>query len=398
MVRISIKPSSVINLMWSEKYRPKHIFQMIGNEESRSSIIEWFAKWKKGTKPLLLTGPPGIGKTTISYLVAKQFGYDVISLNASDIRNKSKIKEILTPVLDNVSVLGKPMIFVDEVDGIHGRNDYGGVGALVEILKEPTVPIVLAANDDTSDKMKNIKKTVKTISFKKIPPRLLRIYLEHILKKENVKLSPGSLYKVIDKSRGDIRSMINFTQSLTTGFDVETEISFETMNVEEGVNTFFKAKSIEEARLILYSLQIDPRQKIDAFYSSVITSNLDSSIFAKYLEIISEADMLYGKILKTQNWRLLRYLNDILIKLYHNDDRIRYSQYNLSWPLLNRIRWDSSKIKSLSSIMAKKLHFSSSVFVTLCLPYFLFCIKNKSLTTELTENFDDIITKEIGLQ
>jgi len=101
--------------------------------------------------------------------------------------------------------------------------------------------------------------------------------------------------------------------------------------------------------------------------------------------------------MKTQNWRLLRYLNDILIKLYRNDDRIRYSQYNLSWPLLNRIRWDGAKIKSLSSVMAKKLHFSSSAFVTLCLPYVLFCIKNKTLELELQETFGDIIEKEIGL-
>ena len=72
----------------------------------------------------------------------------MIGLNASDVRSKSRINEILTPVLGNVSVLGTPMIFVDEVDGIHGRGDYGGVEALVDILKEPTVPIVLAANDD----------------------------------------------------------------------------------------------------------------------------------------------------------------------------------------------------------------------------------------------------------
>ena len=52
--------------------------------------------------------------------------------------------------------------------------------------------------------MKGIKKVVKTISFKKIPPRLLRVYLENILKKEGAKLSPGLLIKVIDKSRGDV--------------------------------------------------------------------------------------------------------------------------------------------------------------------------------------------------
>jgi len=383
--------------MWSEKYRPQIISDMVGNEESRAAIMEWFAKWKKGTKPLLLVGPPGIGKTTMAYLLAKQFGYDMIGLNASDIRSKSRINEILTPVLGNVSVLGTPMIFVDEVDGIHGRGDYGGAAALIDILKEPTVPIVLAANDDTQDKMKSIRKVVKTIYFKRLPPRLLRVYLENILKKESAKLSPGSLIKVLDKSRGDIRSMINLTQSLVTGFNPQTETSFESINVEDGVNAFFKANSIEEARGVLYSMQIDPRKKIDAFYSSIITSNLDNIALAKYLEIISNADMLYGKIMKTQNWRLLRYLNDVLIELYQNDDRIRYSQYNLSWPLLNRIRWDRNKIKSLSFVMAKKLHLSSSAFVTLCLPYVLFCIKNKTLELEIEETFGDIIEKEIEL-
>jgi replication factor C large subunit len=381
--------------MWSEKYRPQNISDMIGNEESRSLIIEWFTKWKKGTKPLLLVGPPGIGKTTIASLTAKQFGYDMISLNASDVRSKSRLNEILSPVLGNVSILGVPMIFIDEVDGIHGRGDYGGAEALIEILKEPTVPILLAANSDTSDKMKSIKKVVKTISFKPIPPRLLKICLENILKKENAKLSPGSMIKVLDRSHGDIRSMINLSQSLVTGFNPQTEKSFESINVEDGINAFFKANSLDEARSVLYSMQIDPKLKIDAFYSSIITSNLDNNTLAKLLEIISEADILYGKIMKTQNWRLLRYLNEILIGLYQNDERIRYAQYNLSWPLLNRIRWDGKKIKALSSIMAKNLHISSSTFVTICFQYMLLCIKNKKLKLELEDTFDDILEKEI---
>ncbi|PIW33421.1 MAG: replication protein C [Nitrosopumilales archaeon CG15_BIG_FIL_POST_REV_8_21_14_020_37_12] len=383
--------------MWSEKHRPQNVSDMIGNEESRAAIMEWFAKWKKGTKPILLVGPPGIGKTTIAYLTAKQFGYDMIGLNASDVRSKSRINEILSPVLGNVSVLGTPMIFVDEVDGIHGRGDYGGAEALIQILKEPTVPIILAANSDSSEKMKSIKKVVKTIYFKPIPPRLLRIYLQNILKKEAAKLSPGSLIKVIDKSHGDIRSMINLAQSFVTGFNPQTEQSFESVNVEDGVNAFFKAKSIDEARSVLYSMQIDPRQKIDAFYSSVITSNLDNHMFADLLDVLSQADALYGKIMRTQNWRLLRYLNEILIKLYKNDERIRYSQYNLSWPLLNRIRWDGRKIKALSLLMAKKLHLSSSTFVTICLPYLLFCVKNKTLEVVLDTEFDDIVEKEIEL-
>lgn len=368
---------------------------MIGNEESRSAIVEWFTKWRKGTKPILLVGPPGIGKTTMAYLMAKQFNYDMIGLNASDVRSKSRINEILTPIMGNTNMLGLPMIFVDEVDGIHGRGDYGGAEALIRILKDPTIPIVLAANSHTSDKMKNIKKVVKTIYFKPIPPRLLRIYLGNILAKENSKLSPGSMIRVLDKSNGDIRSMINLAQSLATGFNPQTDTAFESIDIESGINAFFKANSIEEARGILYQMRIDPRQKIEAFYSSIITSSLDAQTLAASLDVISRADLLYGRITKTQNWRLLRYLNEILVNLYRKDDRIRYTQYSLSWPLLNRIRWDGRKIKTLSALLARKLHMSSSSFAAICFPYMLFCMKNKQLEQNLGDAFVDILEKEI---
>ena len=383
--------------MWSEKYRPQRISDMVGNEQARASVVEWFAKWKKGTKPLLLVGPPGTGKTTIANIVSTQFGYDVIGLNASDARSKSRINEILLPVLGNVSVLGTPMIFIDEVDGIHGRSDFGGAAALVDVLKEPTVPILLAANSDTADKMKNIKKATTTVRFKKIPPRLLQVYLQSILNRQGATLSPGSIIKVIDRSRGDIRSMINLAQSLVTGFNPQTDQSFESLDVEDGINAFFKANSVEEAKSVLYSMQIDPRNKINAFYSSIVTSKLDAGVLARYLQVLSDADMLLGRIMKTQNWRLLRYLNDILIRLYQKDAQVRYSQYNLSWPLLNRIRWDGAKIKALSSVMARQLHLSSSAFVTLCLPFVLSCIKYNTLQLDLEETFADIIKKEMDM-
>lgn len=382
-------------MMWSEKHRPQNISDMIGNEEARTAFVEWFAKWKKGTKPILLVGPPGIGKTTISNLAGKQFGYDMISLNASDVRTKSRITQVLTPVLGNITVLGRPMIFVDEVDGIHGRADFGGAEALIKILKEPTIPIVLGANSDTSDKMKSIKKVVKTIYFRPLPPRLLRLCLENILKREGAKLSPGSLIKIIDESRGDIRSMINSTQAHVTGFNPPTERSFETLDVEAGVNAFFKANSIDEARSVIYSMSINPREKINAFYSTIITSNLSKEESGKMLEVLSDADMLYGKIMKTQEWRLLRYLDEILLGLYKKGTSIRYSRYNLSWPLLNRLRWDGRTIKALVSALAKNMHVSKSTFATFYFPYILFMIKNKQLDLELEENYSEIIEKEI---
>lgn len=384
-------------MMWSEKHRPKKIIDMVGNEEARKSFVDWLVKWKKGVKPVLLVGPPGIGKTTLAQLAAKEFGYDLIGLNASDVRNKANIEEILTPLLGNVTLLGKPMIFVDEVDGIHGRADFGGVEALIKILKEPTVPIILAANSAQSDKMKNIKKATKPIYLKPLPPRLLGLYLQKVLKEEGATLGPGATIKIIIESRGDIRSLLNMAQAHVTGFDPQTEKSFETLDIDAAINAFFKAKSKEEAQVVLYSLRIDPREKINAFYSSVVSSNLQNRDLAKMLDVISEADMLYGKIMRTQEWRLLRYLDNILLRLYGENLPIQFSQYNLSWPLLNRLRWDGRTIKTLGALLAKKFHVSQSTIATFYLPYILFCIKNKKLEMELSPEYNEIIQKEIEL-
>lgn len=384
-------------MMWSEKYRPQSLMDMIGNEEARTLFVEWFGKWKKGAKPLLLVGPPGIGKTTLANLAAKQFGYDMISLNASDVRNKQRIQEILNPVLGNTSLLGSPMIFVDEVDGVHGRSDFGGAEALIDILKEPTVPIILAANSESSDKMKSIKKATKTIYLKPLPPRLMQLYLQKILQKENAKLSPGSLVKLVMKSRGDIRSMINSAQALVTGFEPQTEKSFEILDIEEGINSFFKANSLDEARLILYSLRIDPREKIDAFYSSIISSSIPQDQMQQMLLVLSEADLLYGRIIRTQQWRLLRYLDAILVGLYKKDLPVRYSRFNLPWPLLNRLRWDGKNIKNLASNMTKILHVSKSTFATFYFPFILFLIQNKKLDLNIDESYNELLEKEIKL-
>ena len=384
-------------MMWSEKYRPQRLIDLIGNEDARKSFVEWFKKWRKGTKPLLLVGPPGIGKTTMANLASRDFNFDMISLNASDVRNKKNIQEILEPVLGNQTILGQPMIFIDEVDGIHGRSDYGGVEALINILKESTIPIILAANNGSSDKMKKIKKVVKTIVLRPLPPRLLRLYLNMILEKENAQINPGILIKLISKSNGDIRSMLNSSQALVTGFEPSIERTFESLDIEEGINAFYKSQSIDEARVVLYSMRIDPREKINAFYSSIITSSISHLEMENFLQIISEADLLYGRIMKTQEWRLLRYLDSILLGLYKKDTTIRYSQYNLSWQILNRLRWDGSKFKAISKNLSKQLHISSSTFATFYLPYILFCMKNDFLELELDDAYDELIEKEIEL-
>ena len=218
-----------------------------------------------------------------------------------------------------------------------------------------------------------------------------------VLEKESAQINPVRLIKLISESNGDIRSMLNSAQALVTGFEPLTERTFESLDVEEGINAFYKAQSIDEARAVLYSMRIDPREKINAFYSSIITSNISNLELEKFLQVISEADMLYGRIMKTQQWRLLRYLDSILLSLYKKDIAIRYSKYNLSWQVLNRLRWDGSKFRSISGNFSKQLHISSSTFATFYLPYILLCMKNNFIELEFDGIYNELVEKEIEL-
>ncbi len=383
-------------MMWSETYRPKGIAYMVGNEEARATLVEWFTKWKKGLKPVLLVGPPGVGKTTAAILAANSFGYDIVGLNASDMRNKAGIHDTLYPILGNLSVRGTPMIFVDEVDGIHGRNDFGGAEALLKILKEPTIPIILAANSASSKKMKSIAKACKVIKFNPLSPRLLRMYLQNVLKIEGATLDTQSIMHVLSSSNGDMRSMMNMAQAFVGGFLPDTEKPFITLDAQTGVEMFFKSKTKQDARHILGRMRMDPFEKISSFYSSIITSGAKPVQMARMMDVLSRADVLYGRIMSTQQWRLLRYLDAILLDLFEVNSGISYKQYNLPWPLLNRLRWEGRSFAKINAEIGSMVHASKSAIAAIFLPYFLICIRNGSMNLQLyKEGSNEALQKEV---
>lgn len=344
-------------MMWSEKYRPSDISGMVGNEEARSELVSWLGSWRKGTRPVLLVGPPGTGKTTLASLAAAKFGYDVVGMNASDARTKSRINEVLGPVGRSAGLHGPPLAFVDEADGIHGRSDFGGADALISILKEAAVPAVLAANSDESAKMKSVSKAVQTIRFRPVPPRLLRIYLQDVLDREGSSLGPGAVVRLVIESRGDMRYMLNSAQAADAGLE-SSERPAPVLSVEDGINAFLRAPSRAAAFEALRSVRADPREKINALYASAVSAEPDRA--RSLMRVLSEADVLHGRILRTQNWRLLRYLDAVLAGMHGETAGLRYSPYGISWQLLNRIRWDGPKERERNARLGAELHCSRS--------------------------------------
>ncbi|MGE5574893.1 MAG: AAA family ATPase, partial [Ignavibacteria bacterium] len=131
------------DLLWVEKYRPKNIEDIVGNEEAKSLFIEWLKNKRHTKKAVLLYGPPGVGKTALANAAAKEFGFTIIEMNASDTRSEKAVNAVAKPAtsymaLDNFSGATKKsgnMLFLDEVDGIAGNEDRGGVNAIIKIIE-----------------------------------------------------------------------------------------------------------------------------------------------------------------------------------------------------------------------------------------------------------------------
>ena len=168
-------------MMWSEIYRPQSVEQMIGNEDARLAVVKWLSRWINGSRPLLLVGPSGVGKTTLVNVLARKFNYDLIEMNASDTRNREDLESVIIPMFNNTSISGRTMLlFLDEIDGISGREDAGGIESLVKMMKEPTIPVIMATNTQDNMKIKQLAKVCKIIKFNPIPPRESAMFLEHV--------------------------------------------------------------------------------------------------------------------------------------------------------------------------------------------------------------------------
>ena len=169
--------------MWVDRYAPKSESELVGNRNVIANFKHWLKDWEdvimrghkkkveyKGKKAppnlnaraCLISGSPGIGKTSAVRIVSKELGFHCFELNASDIRSKLKIEAMLTDLSKSNSITamiknakdgdkpwsleGKTLILMDEVDGV-GAGDRGGLPALIKIIKLSKMPIVCIAND-----------------------------------------------------------------------------------------------------------------------------------------------------------------------------------------------------------------------------------------------------------
>lgn len=211
--------SSASQHLWVDKYRPKRLADIIGNQEAVQQFVDWLKGWKPGSQAALLYGPPGTGKTITVEVAARELGLELIELNASDVRTEDAIKRALGPASQYGTLLGQRgrLIFIDEVDGIVEDEDRGGVEAIISIIKEGRVPVALAANDPWAPKLRALREACIMIRFNRVRSTQIVPLLRKICQAEGVKADDRALRIIADLSEGDVRSAINDLQAVAQG-------------------------------------------------------------------------------------------------------------------------------------------------------------------------------------
>ena len=155
--------------MWTKKYSPENSKSVLGQEKGLSELKSYISGYKHGGDAALIYGPTGCGKTAAVQAIAKELNLELVELNASDLRNKDAINSIVGSASKQMSLFmrGK-IILVDEIDGLAGREDRGGLQELLKLITESSFPIVMTANDPFEQKFSALRKAAKMIQFNKI--------------------------------------------------------------------------------------------------------------------------------------------------------------------------------------------------------------------------------------
>jgi replication factor C large subunit len=136
-----------------------------------------------------------------------------------------------------------------------------------------------------------------------------------------------------------------------------------------------------------------------------LNSKLDPETLTKALNALSKADELAGRIRRTQEWRLLRYFDEILVyslMAVLPRGAVKYSEYKFPWNLQLRIWNDSRILKEIGQKLGKLINTSSKEAIIDYLPYLLYTLKDKKMVESvskqlaLSESGERVIQKEIS--
>jgi len=383
---------------WTEKYRPCNLSELIGNSNAINKLRQWSDSWKKGRpkkQGAILVGNPGIGKTSAAHALAKENGWDMIELNASDKRNASSIERIVGhgSQADGFSEDGRyyssadgnlKLIVFDEADNLFGREDYGGAKAIVQSLRRARQPIILIVNDyyELTRRASGIKQLAVTIRFNQPTSREVVEALSKIINAENMNISLVSLQEIARNSEGDIRAAINDLQSVAQLRDHEIEQIIPSLGWRDippkifgSLETIFSSGNPIEARQSLISLDETPDRFIIWLDDNLPRVIRDTKELENAYQLLSRADIFLGRVIPRQYYGFWSYATDLMSmgiseiakkkgRIY--SDTLRFPEYLIK---LSRSKSRRGSLKSLISKTAREFHTSPTIARDSIIPY-----------------------------
>ncbi|KAN0040104.1 hypothetical protein ACTA71_011992 [Dictyostelium dimigraforme] len=336
------------DMLWVEKYKPKAIEDLVGNPGIFQEFSKWLDQWhstapREASKKnaVLLSGPPGIGKTSAALLICKQKGFETIELNASDTRSKSEIERLLSGVSDNQNITKffgttnqdtgkdvpankkiKTAIILDEIDGSSGNSDRGGIAEIISLIKKSKMPFICLCNDYYSPKVKSLRNHCLDLKLRKPTVTQVSSRLLAIAKHEGMKVSSYMIDKVYAASHSDIRQCINSLQMMA-----RSKRDYNNDNISKGLEEKdFDLSPFTAAELILRDDNSNINKKLDYFFSDfslvplLIQENYlktrpygggsqskynDCELFSMAADALSDSDQFGRAIGKEMAWNLL---------------------------------------------------------------------------------------------
>ena len=387
---------------WTKRYAPKSTSELKGQDKAINELKAFVVGFEQQTKKgALLYGPPGCGKTASVIALANELNLELVELNASDFRNSAAIESIVGSASKQRSLFhaGK-IILVDEIDGLAGREDRGGLQTLMKLLKSTAFPIVLTANDPWEQRFSTLRRQCRLIQFHKLNYKTVVQVLKGICKSEGISYEEVAIDGLARRVDGDLRAGIIDLFLLTSAnkhlSTKELEFLFDRkreLPILEAITRILKTRDIEVALGALNDVSEDLDEVMLWLDENMPLEYKKPEELAKAYESLSKADVFRGRISRWQYWRFLVYMNALLtvgVALAKEEKYRGYTKFQRGRRILNMWIWNRKNMlkKSIASKLAAHTHCSTAYAFQEVVDFLRVMYSNSEWASKLEEELE----------